>query len=162
MMREINRRVTIDAPAGRVWTVLADFGGVAVWAPDVLHSRLTSGSTARVGCERTCRVRGLGEVSEKVTAWEEGRGFDIEVSGPAMLKSAVASLQLTDAGTQTIVRVRARFVPGLGPLGFLMTPLFRILLGRRLSALLGGLKVYVETGEAVGRRVPKEALAAVA
>jgi hypothetical protein len=33
VMRTLNERVEIKAPAKAVWEVLADFGGVADWAP---------------------------------------------------------------------------------------------------------------------------------
>ena len=143
-MAKATSEIRINAPKEKVWEVLADFGGVAKWAPPVQHSVSTTEANSGVGTERSCEVPGFGTVTERATEWQEGRriGYDVKSDGP--IKSAHNSFTLSPAGNETVVTI-ATDIEMSG------SEADRIAMEGQLSQFievtLAGLKHYVETGE---------------
>ncbi len=155
-MREITKRVTIDASAGRVWEVLADFGNVAPWGPTVVESRIIDKSkkNKRVGTVRVLRHRSNKEVEEVVSAWQERKGFTVEfpVAGGA-IKSFSQQWSLEGTKDEALVTVIMRYDVRWGVLGrFLDLIMLKKHFSRELTLGLAGLKHYVETGEEVSAK----------
>ena len=101
----------INSPKEKVWEVIADIGGIQKWAPIVTHSATITPSNRGVGCERTCEIKDVGSIHEKVIEWNEENGYKYEISGipgtPA--SSAVTNWVLRLEGEQTVVEVTADF-----------------------------------------------------
>lgn len=155
-MPVITREIEIDATSDRVWAVLSDFGGVYKWNPTVTHSSLIEDQETGVGAQRSCTVAGFGEITERVTAWEEGRSATVEIEGAPMMKRAAATLRVEARGEATLVSATVDYQPGWGPIGALMgATIMKRKFGQTFDLLLAGLRHYVLTGEEVGTEVPE-------
>jgi uncharacterized protein YndB with AHSA1/START domain len=53
-MTSFETEIKIDAPAGKVWQVLADIGTISRWNPGVVASHVTTDQTTGVGAGRHC------------------------------------------------------------------------------------------------------------
>jgi carbon monoxide dehydrogenase subunit G len=149
----LTKRISINASADKVWGVLADFGGVAKWAPTVVESHLTTEANGGVGAKRMLAVSTGESVEEVVVEWNEGRSFTFQI--PAGLASVVKMLQETwtvePALKESVVAVTMDYTMKYGIIG---TALDSLMVGRALRKMLAqnlaGLKHHIETGEAKG------------
>ncbi len=155
-MPTVTRQIEIDAPTDRVWAVLSDFGGVYKWNPTVTHSSLIEDQGTGVGAQRTCTVAGFGDITERATAWEEGKSMSVDISGAPMLKRAVGNIAVEGRGDATLVTARVDYQTGWGPIGALMgATIMKRKFGQTFEQTLAGLRHHVLTGEEVGTEVPK-------
>lgn len=90
-MNETTATLAISAPAAEVWAVLADFGEIARWAPNVDHSCLLSAQRDGVGAVRRIQS-GRRTLLEEVVEWVDGERLSYVVEG---LPSAIRSLRNT-------------------------------------------------------------------
>lgn len=162
-MTTLDLSIVVDAPNDRVWEVLADFGGVATWNPNVKRSKLTSTGDVGAGITRECVLAPMGTVQERVTEWSDGRLLGIEIfdhkNVPA-LRSAIGTFELTPQGDQTLVRMRFDYTVGLGAMGKGMNALgMKRSFTKSLGQLLAGLKYYAETGEPAEKKSQLQAAA---
>ena len=88
-MPKLVRQIAINASKERAWEVLADFSGVSNWAPTILESRSTTEANGGVGAERTCKHEKMGDIEERIVAWDEGRSlsYDVIKGLPCPMKS---------------------------------------------------------------------------
>jgi ligand-binding SRPBCC domain-containing protein len=148
-MRILSERVYIQAPAGAVWAVLADFGGVADWAPYMKKSHLIGDIKRGVGTRRGMRHAWGFRFEEAVTEWTEGSGFCFDVfQAPFPMKDVRETwVTASDNGLST-VRTRVSYDMRLGLIGRLLDWLLvRFIVTREMRAGLRGLKQYLEDGE---------------
>jgi len=146
---------TTDAPRDRVWEVLADIGSIHVWNPGVKDSHSTSDAPGGEGATRHCDLqrpngKGAGYLEERAFDWDQGRGYRIEITDSNLpFKRAVIFFELADAEGSTLVTVSPDYGLRFGPIGSLLD---RVAVKRQyatgMRSLLGGLRRYVETGEA--------------
>ncbi len=147
------REVWIDAPKEKVWAALADFGNIYVFNPNVPTSYSTSEKTSGLGATRHCDLRGGVSVEERIIDWQEGESMVIEIYDGAKtppFKSAIASISVKEERGGTLVSGTLAYKIKFGPVGTLMdkamvSPQF----GKAWTAVLAGLKTYIETGEEV-------------
>lgn len=82
----------VHAPPERVWELLADFGGIARWAPVVDHASLLAApadGAGMVGVVRRIQT-GRRTVLERVVRWEEPTAIAYDIEG---LPKAIRSLR---------------------------------------------------------------------
>ena len=115
-MPKLVRQVTIDASKEKVWEVLADFSGVANWAPTISESRSTTEANGGVGAERTCKHVKMGNIEERIVAWEDDRSlsYDVIKGLPFPMKSINNTWSVNAAGDNAIVSVAMDFPYGTG------------------------------------------------
>lgn len=150
-MAKVSGQIVIDAPAERVWEVLADFGGVQKWAPGVTKSYSTSKSNGGADAARHCDIPGFGGIEEFVTEWNEGVGFTYRVEPFGMIDESSSTWRITPQGDKTLVYTELILNMRFGVLGSLMERLFvkrKVEKGTRNG--LEGLKQHVMTGELIG------------
>lgn len=150
-MAKVSGQIVIDAPAERVWEVLADFGGVQKWAPGVTKSYSTSKSNGGADAARHCDIPGFGGIEEFVTEWNEGVGFTYRVEPFGMIDESSSTWRITPQGDKTLVYTELILNMRFGVLGSLMERLFvkrKVEKGTRKG--LEGLKQHVMTGELIG------------
>ncbi len=150
-MPKLVRQVEINASKEKVWEVLADFSGVANWAPTILESRSTTEANGGVGAERTCKHVAIGNIEGRIIAWENGRSlsYDVIKGLPFPMQSLNNTWTVNAAGDNAMVAVAMDFRMGLGPFGVLPALMARLPMRKEMQVSLAGLKQYVETGEAV-------------
>ena len=150
-MPRLVRQVAINATKEKVWEVLADFSGAANWAPTISESRSTTEANGGVGAERTCKHEKMGNIEERIVAWEDGRSlsYDVIKGLPFPMKSLNNTWTVNAAGDNAIVSVEMEFRMGLGPLGVLPALMARLPMRKEMQVSLAGLKQYVETAEVV-------------
>ena len=82
-MTKLTLSRTIQAPADRVWDILADFGGVQNFHPMVDTSPITNGQNTGLGAERRCELYNGTKVNEEITSFNPGRrNIGITVNQP--------------------------------------------------------------------------------
>lgn len=167
-MTKVIREVQINTPKERVWQVLADFGGVQNYNPNVKKSYATSEANGGLGATRHCDLTLFGaSVEERITDWQEDREYSIEIfdgqkSPP--FKTAVARLAVREDGqVGSIVTGEFDYTLKYGPLGYLMDQMMvKPQFEKAFPRLLAGLKHYCETGETVDTGTPINLTAVVA
>lgn len=158
-MTRVTREIRIDAPAGRVWEVLADFGGVYRYNPNVASSHATSETRQGVGASRHCDLTTSGvTLEERIVEWTEGESYLVDIYGGSKVppfKQARARLAVRPDGEGAIVTGTLEYSLKFGPVGALMD---RLLVAPRFSKawtrMLAGLKHYTETGQEVSDGTP--------
>lgn len=137
-MPDLSVESRVDRPADEVWAALADFGGIARWAPNVSHSCLTGQQVEGVGTERRVQV-GRDALIERVTEWAPGERLAYTVEGlPPIVRSLVNAWTLEEHGSSTTVTLTSRVS---GPLaGRLLAPVLR----RSSRHMLAGLERHLE------------------
>ena len=110
-MSTTNFETSINAPKEKVWEILADFSGIYKWAPLVTNSTSITADNSGLGCERTCEIQNMGSIIERVTEWNEGEGYKIEVATipGTPVKSGFTSWLLKSKGNQTIAKILSHF-----------------------------------------------------
>lgn len=151
-MRVLEERVEIKAPMAHAWAALADFGGVAKWAPYMRSSRLLGERDAGVGARRTMRHAWGFRFEETVTQWHDGKGFSFDVlKAPFPMKDVKESWVVAREDGYVVVSTQVRYGMRLGALGRALDSLLvRFLVRREMRAGLRGLKQFVERSAGAG------------
>jgi len=102
-MIKITQNRTIQAPADRVWDILADFGGVHVFHPLVETSQTTNGQKTGLGAERRCDLYNGGVAVEEITSSDaERRHMEISVAdGPGPFEAMKGWFTVTPLGEKS-------------------------------------------------------------
>lgn len=145
-MRTLSESVDIDAPLDLVWQVLADFGGVATWAPYMKVSHLVGEQGQGVGTRRAMRHELGFRFEERVTEWHEGEGFSFDVlRAPWPMDNVHESWVVSDRDGVTRVTTCVEYGMKIGAAGSLLDwSLVRFIVRREMRAGLRGLKSHVE------------------
>jgi len=159
-MTILQSEIKINATKERIWAVLADFGAVDKFAPGVNKSYYTSEHRQGVGVMRHCDLSPRGEVDERVVNWDEGEGLTLQIQAGRMVppfKHNTFRYALREDGVITIVSCRFDYTLKYGALGevankFLIEPKMK----KTLSAMIIGLKYYIEVGQKIDKRVCKK------
>jgi len=151
-MKTITTDLNLDAPASLAWEKLADFGNIADFNPNLSGSFLLEGSAPRgVGAERQCDMtNGRDFIRERVTAWEEGRSYSVDIfEGTMPLKTAHATLTVEPRGLATShVTMSLTYEPKFGAFGALLdVVMLRRMLLQSCARVLEGLGDEVAAGK---------------
>ena len=150
----VEARNRIDAPADKVWDVLADFSAVDTWAPQVERSYALGPADTGVGAGRHCDIKGFGGIDEIVTDWQEGRTLTYEVTplGPFGKSYNRWTVRPVGAGACE-VKVELAYSLRYGIAGRLMHALVMApKLRKAMPQSLEALRQRVETGRTVRNR----------
>ena len=145
-MRLIKQRAEIGASLPVIWSILADFGEVAAWAPYMKHSALIGDQKTGVGSRRELRHAWGFRLQESVTEWTDGRSFSFDVvQAPYPMKDVKESWLIEHVNGQTIVATSVEYAMRLGILGAALDAiLVRHIVRREMRAGLRGLKEHAE------------------
>ncbi len=153
----------MQVPVARAWRVLDDFGGVYKYHPLVEKSPIANGITAGLGAERICHFDNGDRIRERVTGYQAGKEYTVEIIDPGNfpLKTAEARLSLRSVDEdRSRVRFEMTFQPKFGPLGWVMgATVMQTQFRKTLSDVLAGLEDHATTGEIAGRQLPLAAAA---
>ena len=162
MQIEIKGQTVIDAPASKVWGVLAhDFANIGRWATIIPDSRPDTTVSAPEGAPvgaRVCSnsVPGFGDVREEFLTYdEEGKRFSYKATDglPLFIESAVNNWSVRSVGPNRSVveargKVQMRLIPGL-----FLAPFMKLQLGRSAAQVGEELKYFIEQGHPHPRKM---------
>ncbi len=157
------KQVRINEGKEKVWEIMADYGGVANWAPTITSSNLLTDANGGIGARRTCDHISGAAIEEVIAEWEEGEYYSYEMTtsfGP--VKTLVNTWAVRSEGNDTVVTLSMDFKMRFGPLGLLMIPMAKMMMGKEMKLALAGLKHHVETSQVIERDHPGLPVAAVA
>jgi len=145
-MRVLTENVIIQAPGKTVWSVVADFGNVHLWAPYMKSCQLIGNQTSGVGMRRGMRHAWGFRLEEVVTDWTEGRGFSFDVQrAPFPMTHVKESWVLAGSNGLTTVATQVSYRMRLGFLGLAIDePMVQYIVKREMRSGLRGLKRYIE------------------
>jgi hypothetical protein len=150
-MLNIERTITIDAPAHLVWNKISQITDVQDWSSTVNEAHYHTEEQRCVGAGRTCDVVGLGTLVEDVVEWNENESYTVSVKGmPRIVKEARGTWHVQTSGPKTtLVTTKFLVQTRYGFIGALME---KFLLGPNLGKSIEGLqaefKKHAELGEA--------------
>ncbi len=155
-MPNVTREIQVDAPAEKVWAVLANIGAVQDYSPGVVKSYYTSDIKEGVDASRHCDLLPTGTVEEKIVGWRDGEQYSIEIyEGTEVPYTGVAHFTLKRDGVGTTVTQIMDYKPTDDLPNALAGKSMEKLVGKILEGSLVGLKHFIETGEVVTREVFK-------
>ncbi|MDA0272583.1 MAG: SRPBCC family protein [Proteobacteria bacterium] len=108
-MKEINVRVSVNAPGEKVWEVLADYGGFLKWAGGSEDEITVEGEG--IGMVRHLKMSGA-ELAERLTVLDPGKrilGYQLDYGEPIGMKEYKAHVQVVDAGAGCEIIWRGEF-----------------------------------------------------
>ena len=148
-MRSLTETVQINAPSGIVWEALADFGGVADWAPYMRQSHLIGEFETGIGTRRGMRHAWGFRFEELVTEWNEGDGYSFDVfRAPYPMKDVHESWVTGHDNGFSTVTTQVNYGMKLSFIGATLDWLLvRFVVRREMRAGLRGLKQYLENGD---------------
>lgn len=139
MTAEIRRTRTIAATPDAAWEVLARFGDLARWAPDVDHSCLLHDGDLAVGLERRVQI-GRTTLLEVVDVLEPGRRLGYRIEGlPPVLRSVRNEWHLERAASGTTVSLTTTVDAGARPPQQLVARLVGARMAKASDSMLAGL-----------------------
>jgi uncharacterized protein YndB with AHSA1/START domain len=150
MSEVVVRTRLLPAAPDAVWARLADFAGIATWAPNVGHSSTLTENVAGLGARRRIQSGRLALV-ETVTGWEPGHRLRYDVDGlPPIVHSASNTWELEPTGTATTVTLTTIVDAGARPPQRLVAKLVGHRMGEAADQMLTGLDACVRI-DACGR-----------
>jgi hypothetical protein len=149
-MRLINESVEIETSVDLVWSVLDDFGDVAIWAPYMRHSELIGEQQTGVGTRRKLRHFWGFRLEEVVTEWNDRSGFKFKVNRvPWPMKDVWETWVIQHGNGRTTVATSVEYHMKLWVPGKLLDwILVRHIVRREMRTGLKGLKDYTEQRQA--------------
>lgn len=143
-MARATRHRRIQASPGEIWEVLANYGALSTWAPNVQHSALTStehegpGATRRVQAGRTVLL-------ETVVDWDPAVTLAYEIDGlPGPVRHAENRWRLEPVDGGTEVSLTSTVDAGSRPPRKLVAAIMARVLARVSDQLLDGLDASIE------------------
>lgn len=138
----------IDAPIGKVWESWDNFGDIYVFNPNITKSHLLNSKISTgVGATRQCNFTdGKNHIKERIIGYEPEQSMTVDIyDGTVPLKRAVATISFSEVGLdRTEIKMEMDFIPKLGFLGKLMTPMMQKQFTKSIIALLAGNAAHVE------------------
>jgi hypothetical protein len=99
------KTAAIGASTDAVWATLADFGGLARWAPMIDHSRLVTEGAIGVGSVRRVQV-GRQAVLEEIVDWQPATALTYRITGlPPIIRRATTTWELMPGADGCRIRV---------------------------------------------------------
>jgi carbon monoxide dehydrogenase subunit G len=144
-MAEAVETVAIAGPSEQVWAMLADFGEISRWAPNVDHSCLTTEQAEGVGCVRRVQI-GRSALLEQVVQWEAGERLAYAIQGlPPVVRSAVNTWTVEADEGSTTVTLTTQVDAGPRPPQQAVARVIGKAMAKASRQMLDGLKAHIES-----------------
>jgi hypothetical protein len=160
MPLHVERTISANVEATRIWNVLKDFSNVQNYSAAVRTSPLLEGPRYGLGTRRRCSLHDATSVVEEIVEFSEGHGFRVrlsEFSLPMKTLEVVMRVRSTGAGSSEIT-MGLDFEPKGGLLGRILgNVMMKPMLRKMILGNLRGLAYFSSTGIPVDRKLPVEA-----
>jgi carbon monoxide dehydrogenase subunit G len=145
-MAQATRHRRIEASPGEIWEVLADYGALATWAPNVSHSTVTTATSDGPGATRRVQA-GRKVLLERVVDWEPALTLAYEIDGlPGAVRRAENRWRLEPVEGGTEVSLTSTVDAGSRPPQKLVAAVVARVLARVSDQLLDSLDQRMEAG----------------
>jgi hypothetical protein len=141
--------LVVAAAQAEVWAVLSDLESAERYDAFIERSSYISEVRSGVGAARRCDLPDGSSVEERVIAWDEGSGYEIEASDdatgafPLVNQRVRFGLEPVDGGTLVRMTFSYDYAPTIEIAAAEADEMGAALIG----GVVGGLKHLVETGE---------------
>jgi carbon monoxide dehydrogenase subunit G len=141
----LSRTRTVAAPPPAVWEVLADFGSLSAWAPNVDHSCLLEHGTGPVGTSRRVQV-GRNTLVERITECVPPATLSYDVTGlTKRLRRVSNRWTLTPSGPgATVVTLTSTVEIGDNPVAQIAERAVCRMMTKQSDSMLAGLAERLE------------------
>jgi ligand-binding SRPBCC domain-containing protein len=148
-MTVLENSIRIDAPPGKVWSVLGSLEALDRYDPGVTKSEIVTTSREGPGSARRCDLAPGGWFKEKVADWKPNESLSFELFECTLpVRRLKHTYTLTPDGSGTTVRQRMEYELKFGPIGKLMDAMMvRRKWDAGIKGFFAGLKHYVATGQ---------------
>lgn len=146
---KITTEIIINKPVLTVWEIVGNqFGSAHIWASALTHTEGRGSKITEQVCEnRTCDIKGMGRISEKLLEFDSKNfalTYEVTNGFPFFVERGVNRWTLTQEGSSTHLQSVAE-ITTQGFVGVLMTPLMKMQMTGLMRRLLEDLKHYAET-----------------
>ena len=145
-MATISRTRTVAAPASAVWGLLADYGSISAWAPNVDHSCLLEhgDDPAAVGTTRRVQV-GRDTLVERITDSDAPTTLRYSIEGlPNLLGRLANRWTVTPFGETTVVTLTSTVDIGANPVARVAEKAACRFMAKQSDTMLAGLAQQLE------------------
>lgn len=134
--------VETEAPAGHMWHVVSDLGGIERYLPSLRHSTVLDGKTPGVGAVRACEDTSGKRWSEECTQFDPGRSFTVRFLSdapdfPFPAKTMRGGWEIVPADPGSRVMVWWELTPRSRLLAPLLLPLLAFRVDRDFPKVIG-------------------------
>ena len=152
-MTVLENSIRIDAAPEKVWSALASLDALDRYDPGVAKAQILSDAKEGLGAARRCDLTPGGWFKEKVSEWRPHEALAFELYECTLpVRRLKHRYTIVPDGTGTVVRQRMEYELKFGPLGrFLDALVVKRKWNAGIRSFFGGLKRYVEGGDAKGR-----------
>ena len=145
LMVQLSEGTTIARLPGEVWGILADFGGIGHWAPNVDHSCLMTRQSEGKDAVRRIQI-GRATVLERIVEWEPEDCLAYAIEGlPPVVRSVTNAWRLHPEGEHTRVTLVTTVDAGPRPPQKVAAKVIGRVLTKASREMLTGLKEHVES-----------------
>ena len=145
-MATIAESATVARGADDVWALLADFGAIARWAPNVDHSSMTTEAEGGLGATRRVQL-GRNALLEVVEEWVPSERLTYRINGlPPVLKNVTTTWTLAPKGDSTTVVMTTVIDAGSRPPQRLVARGVGRAMAKASRQMLTGLQTTLEEG----------------
>lgn len=158
MTQHINEEMRVNLPAGKVWAVLDDFGGIERYAPTIKRSPILTEKATGLGAKRRCEFYSGGSLREEIVDYRDGQSMTLELSEHGMpVKSMVSTIKVARVDAETSdVSMSLDYVMKGGPLGSILgSLLLRPMMKGAFKKVMTGWVYHAATGTAVDDKIPQ-------
>ncbi|MBO9465621.1 SRPBCC family protein [Tropicibacter sp. R15_0] len=153
----LSTEIAVNAPADKVWEVLADFSAPDTYAEQVTLAYSLTPDLQGLGEKRHCDIKGFGSIQEEIIAWDAGRSLTYTVTPLGPLAASTSRWTVWPNGEgRSKITVELGYDLRFWPIGWIMHALFmRRALKKALPQGPEAVKTRVETGRSLrDRRAP--------
>ena len=145
-LTELRHEIVIQAPAEKVWKILADLESVQHYNPTVKTAKYISSNREGIGASRECELKPKGIAKERIIEWVPGKAMTVELfESDWPVKDMQWRTEVTALGNQTRVSQLLQYRPK-GLLGGVMNFLImKRMINGSVSKVFQGLKSYSES-----------------
>lgn len=145
--RHVSAQIYINAPTAQVWDLWSRFDNVADFVPMVHDAHTVGDITEGLGQARRCNIQPGVYVEERITAWDPGKAYAMEVyqKEGVMIDKMQVDFQVRPSGAGTLALVHMSYkMQGIAD----FLPVYGAMKAQAIEHLVG-IKHLTETGEKV-------------
>lgn len=143
--KHVSAQIYIDVPTQEVWALWSQFDNVADFVPMIHDAHTVGDITEGLGQARRCNIQPGVYVEERITAWDPGKAYAMEVyqKEGVMIDKMQMDFQVRPSGAGTLALIHMSYkMQGIAD----FLPVYGAMTKQAIDHLVG-IKHLAETGE---------------